>query len=246
MKSSWIVKTIACAGLLTSLIAAAGSAQNKEKTTAARIVVWQPKPGKDTEMEEGYKRHLGWHQKNADTWNWYGWNIISGDRDGFFVDGTFFHPWSDLDNPVSPAADGADNAQNVYPYGDFRSVASYETTPALTHMDGSGLQSPLMTFYYFDVQPSEAGKLESAAAKVLSSLPASVRCVIFRPVTGTSDYLLMVASDKTSELSDQAATARKLFDNLAHDLKTSSLISSRVETGSFRRDLSYLPSESAK
>jgi len=64
----------------------------------------------DHDFEEGYKRHLGWHRQNGDSWSWNGWTIISGDATGYFVDGTFFHAWSDLDSPVSPAADGADNA----------------------------------------------------------------------------------------------------------------------------------------
>ena len=34
--------------------------------TAAQLVVWEAKPGMAKEMEEGYKRHLGWHRRNDD------------------------------------------------------------------------------------------------------------------------------------------------------------------------------------
>jgi len=112
----------------------------------ARIVVWQAKPGMDRDLEEGYKRHLEWHRNNGDLWSWYGWNIVSGERDGYFVDGTFFHTWKDLNSPVSPAADGADAAVNVSSYGDVRSAAICEAVPTLTDLRAQQLVSPLLTF----------------------------------------------------------------------------------------------------
>src|SRR5262249_2398794 len=77
------------------------SAQAQPSGGVARVVVWQIKPNMDRQFEEGYKRHLGWHRQNGDRWAWAGWMVISGERDGYFVDGTFFHSWSDLDAPVS-------------------------------------------------------------------------------------------------------------------------------------------------
>jgi len=90
------------------------------------MVVWQMKPGMARDFEEGYKRHLDWHRKNNDTWTWRGWTIVSGEHFGYFVDGTFFHTWKELDTPVSPAADSADNGVNVMPYAEIRSAAFYE------------------------------------------------------------------------------------------------------------------------
>jgi hypothetical protein len=43
------------------------------------------------------------------------WMLISGERDGMLLDGTFFPQRTDLDAPVSPSGDGADNAVNVEP-----------------------------------------------------------------------------------------------------------------------------------
>jgi len=246
MKLAQMAKMAVLLGILVTLAATFAAPQAKEKSTAARLVVWQPKAGQNSAFEEGYKRHLEWHRKASDTWKWYGWNIISGERDGYFVDGTFFHPWTDLDTPVSPAEDGANNAVNVEPYGDARSVAAYETTPALTHLDSDALKAPLLTFYYVGVQPGRASEFESAAATELAKMPASVRCAIFRPVTGTSEHLLIVASDKASELGQQGATARRLFENISRNVKANVLISLRSETGRFRRDMSNLPGETSK
>ena len=129
-------------------------AQAQENRNVARVVVWQAKQGMVRDLEEGYKRHLGWHRHNGDSWTWHGWTIISGERFGYFIDGTFFHRWSELDSPVSPGADAADNAENVFPYGDVRSAAIYEGIPQVTNLDSKDLMSPLLTFCYFDVEPA--------------------------------------------------------------------------------------------
>src|SRR5580765_6771708 len=63
------------------------AAQQRQTSPAARIVVIKPKEGMQKQFEEGYKRHLEWHRRNKDTWTWYGWQIIAGDRFGYFMDG---------------------------------------------------------------------------------------------------------------------------------------------------------------
>src|SRR5579875_662391 len=102
--------------------------------TAAQLVVWEAKPGLAKEMEEGYKRHLDWHRRNGDWWAWEGWTITSGDRFGYFVDGTFFHTWKDLDHRVAPEEDAADNAKNVAPYGSIRSLSVYDELLPLSNL----------------------------------------------------------------------------------------------------------------
>ncbi len=216
------------------------------KQSVSRMVTWQPKAGKEHDFEEGYKRHLEWHRRNQDTWRWYGWDVISGERDGYFVDGTFFHAWSDLDTPVAPAGDAADNAQNVYPYADVKAVATYETEPALRHMSEEQLGSALITFYSLSVAPGSAEKWESAAADELAKAPAAVHCVIFRPASGTTEYLLAVTTGKVSQLGEQAEFVRGLLQKTSQLPGNASAVSvTRIETARFRQDMSNLPGKPA-
>jgi hypothetical protein len=46
----------------------------------AHFSVWSPK--QEANFKSGYKQHLQWHKANNDSWNWYGWYIISGPRAG--------------------------------------------------------------------------------------------------------------------------------------------------------------------
>jgi hypothetical protein len=57
----------------------------------AAFSIWKPKDNQAARFEAGYKQHLKWHLASADRWNWYGWFIVSGPRDGEFLDATFGH-----------------------------------------------------------------------------------------------------------------------------------------------------------
>ena len=93
-----------------------------QENNLAQFAIWKPKAGNEQLFATGYKQHLVWHKTNNDTWDWYGWYIISGPNWGMFVDATFNHNWNDFDNPVNPAGDKADNALHVHPFGDVLSV----------------------------------------------------------------------------------------------------------------------------
>jgi len=99
----------------------------------ARIVVIKPNPGKQQDFQEGYRRHLEWHRRARDSWAWYGWRIVTGDRAGYFMDGTFGHDWDDFDHAINPQGDAQDNALNVAPYADFVSVEHIERITGLSN-----------------------------------------------------------------------------------------------------------------
>jgi hypothetical protein len=199
----------------------------------------------DREFQEGYKRHLEWHRKNSDTWTWHGWMLISGEREGTFVDGTFFHLWTDLDIPVSPAEDGANNAINVEPYAEVRSVASYEAVPALSNLTSPHLNSPLLTFCYIEVAPGRAAQFEMRATQELRGLAAkAVPHAVLRPVNGSTEYLLLLPAQKLSDLGSQAAFIARLLQSVASDPKYPAMTARfRTETARHRADMSYIPSE---
>jgi hypothetical protein len=110
----------------------------------AQFAVWKPKEGLAQKFEDGYKQHLLWHKSNGDTWNWYGWYVISGSRYGYFIDATFDHTWNDFNNPVKPAADRADNALHTVPFGDLITAFKVMKLPELSFSDSIGLQSKLL------------------------------------------------------------------------------------------------------
>lgn len=234
-------------GTFAALVLCAG-ARAQQSGNVARIVIWQPKPGLARDFEEGYKRHLRWHHEKNDNFRWYGWNIIAGDRPDYFADGTFFHQWSDFDDPVSPAEDGANNALNVEPYADVRALATFEMIPALSKLDATELAAPLLTFYYLSVAPGRNSEFEKTVSDALRDSRAdAVEHAVFRAVNGTMDYLLLLTAQKISDLGSQSAIAAKLLESLREKTKASPIVERvRTETGRYRPDLSYVPGQVAK
>lgn len=212
----------------------------ERQSTVARVVVWEPKPGMAREMEQGYMRHLDWHRRNNDTWAWDGWSITSGDRFGYFVDGTFFRTWDELDNPVAPAADAADNAVNVLPYADIRSASVYDELQELSSLHVSQLRLPLMTFCYLDVAPGRGPEFESMLSKTMAADRHALPRAVFRSATEASRYLMMLPAEHVSDLRGQAEFLSRVLQASAH--ASDHLVQGvREETARRRPELSYAP-----
>ena len=204
----------------------------------ARIVVWQMKPGMDRDFQEGYKRHLQWHRDNRDTWAWRGWILSSGDRVDYFVDGTFFHAWSDFDNPVNPSGDGANNELNVYPYADVRALATFEVVPALSNLQPDQLGSPQLTFLYFEVPAGKGAEFETAIGRELQNSP--VTHAVLRPVNGATEYLTLLPFTKSSDMGAQGDFVITIVKALA---KASLIVSYRTESARYHPELSNVPGQ---
>jgi hypothetical protein len=207
----------------------------------ARLVVWEPKPGMAKEMEEGYKRHLEWHRRNNDRWAWEGWTITSGDRFGYFVDGTFFRMWPELDNPVAPAADAADNAVNVLPYGSIRSASIYEELFELSNLHVEQLQLPVMTFCYLDVAPGRGTEFENLIGKAMATGHQQIPHAVFRSATDASRYLVMLPAEHPSSLREQAEFLSRLLQTTAREGRANLVEHVQEETARHRPELSYAP-----
>lgn len=124
----------------------------KAQNNIAQFAVWKPKKGLKQKFEDGYKQHLQWHKSNGDTWSWYGWYIISGQRAGYFIDATFDHSWNDWNMPVNPAGDRTDNQSHTEPFGDFITAFKVAQQPELSAADSTGLRSKFLRMLTLSVK----------------------------------------------------------------------------------------------
>lgn len=224
--------------LFTCLAGPASLASEAPSGGAARIVAWKPNaPARNFEL--GYQRHLEWHRAKNDPWTWHGWTIVSGERAGYFVDGTFFHAWTDFDAPVAPAEDAADNRLNVYPYAELQSVGAYEAVGSKTTFP---LTAPLLTFIRLEIAPGQARTFEAAIAKAGQRGREAVPYLLLRPVDGTTEYLLLLAAERQSDLPTLAAFTEDLLGSVASSSRERPIVQ-RVtkETARYRADMSYVP-----
>ncbi|WP_075793394.1 hypothetical protein [Massilia putida] len=131
----------------------------------ARMVVIVPKPGQADAFEKGYERHLQWHRGAKDTWTWYGWTFVLGNRINLFMDGTFGHAAADFDAAVQPAADAADNNVNVAPYADFVSHGIYQRVDAMSTGEPLPDASPFLSMTTYHIRPGQEAAFEQAVAR---------------------------------------------------------------------------------
>jgi hypothetical protein len=129
------------------------------------MVVIVPKPGQADAFEQGYERHLQWHRGAKDTWTWYGWTFVLGNRINRFMDGTFGHAAADFDAAVQPAADTADNNVNVVPYADFVSHGIYQRVDAMSAGEPLPDASPFLSMTTYHIRPGQEAAFEQAVAR---------------------------------------------------------------------------------
>lgn len=246
--------------LIGAIFFDSATAQSPEniKGNAAFLFAYNPKEGQENQFNEGYKSHLEWHRRNADPFVWYGWYVLSGDRVGMFIDGTFGISYEAFDNRVAPAEDIAHFQRTTAPYADvayrkvFKLLEDLSTGTVLENRNPAGY----IDAYIFSLFPGKEPEFEEVVSRLVSKLKnegIDQQFTFYRKLTGGNlpTYLMMVHhsgfaafdSDQTittlSHLTDQyidESTAREMLDQLSQCIRNI-----YGETWHYRSDLSYFP-----
>jgi hypothetical protein len=198
----------------------------------AHFSVWSPR--QEANFKTGYKQHLQWHKANNDSWNWYGWYVISGTRAGQFIDATFNHFWADFDNPVNPAGDGADNALHTEPFADYLRGYKMLLLPFSDKADAQALSAKFLRMFTVDVSDvREGAKLIEKAIGVAKQKDAAARFIVFEIADGGNLKQMVVLAPVKNFA---AMEGIKEFQN---SLQSSGAISGIIsETLSFQPEMS--------
>jgi hypothetical protein len=149
----------------------------------ARIAIMRAIDGHAVDWEEGYIRHLQWHQQAKDPFAWYSYSVwASSERQRWIIYATFGHTAAELSNPVAPADDERDNLVNVLPHAQFLGNWIYEFLPALSR--GNGVPTPTSRAEYMTVEVNlgQGKAFETALAAERSKLQGET--LWFRLVVG--------------------------------------------------------------
>jgi len=199
---------------LTIIFFLLGTAAMAQDHNIAHFSVWNPKPGQAAAFENGYKQHLLWHKANNDTWNWYGWYIVSGTRTGQFIDVTVNHAWDDFNHSVNPAGDGADNALHTEPFADY--LRAYKVALALFSdpADKKLLAAKMLRMFTIDVNDINRG------AKLVEKVIADYKTktggnfIVYNVVDGGSlkQLIVLVPMASIADMEKTAALPASLSD----------------------------------
>jgi len=151
--------------LIVGVARAVPGVAQTERGPYARIAIMRAIDGHGVEWEEGYIRHLEWHRRVKDPFNWYSYSIwASSERQRWIIYATFGHAASSLSNPISPADDERDNLVNVLPHAQFLGNWIYEYLPALSRGNSHGVPTPAARAEYTTVELTQgSGKVFEAA-----------------------------------------------------------------------------------
>ncbi|MEK6153598.1 hypothetical protein WIW50_10080 [Flavobacteriaceae bacterium 3-367] len=224
--------------------------QTKNSGDAAYLFTYFPKEGKNSEFENGYKRHLEWHEKNGDPITWYGWTVIFGERLGLFVDGAFGITHKAMDLRVNPAGDRKNFTIHVAPYAIPVNRELYELVRPLSNSFTLETNSPsnMIDVHYVRLSYGMNEEFEQAIGLVINNSP-SINFSVYRKVIGDScDYMLMVPRDSWSYY-DSESSFKTLIElsklmpessiKKVRELLKQAVNEEKIETWLYREDLSY-------
>jgi hypothetical protein len=156
-----------------------------ERGPYARVAIMRAIDGHGVEWEEGYVRHLEWHRRVKDPFNWYSYSVwASTERQRSIVYATFGHAASSLSSPILPADDERDNLLNVLPHAQFLGNWIYEYLPALSRGNSHGVPTPTARAEYTTVKLTHGSgrAFEAAIAAEQSKLQGETQW--YRMVVG--------------------------------------------------------------
>jgi len=228
---------------ITLAIIAMAMHSTAQTNNIAHFSVWKLKPGQEQNFEQGYKKHLQWHALNKDTWNWYGWYIISGPRVDYFIDATFQHAWNDFDKPVNPAGDAADNTLHTEPFGDFKGSFKVKYLPSLSIADIQSLQSNFLRYITLTVTNGEQAKTCLEKLKAVYQAKGLKHFLVYEMVDGGPlNQLILLIGYNNLEAFGQTDNIREELSNIESQLKSKVFTEIYSENLRYKVDMSLFPS----
>ena len=158
-------------GIFLFGITPAPLAAQEEGGHVDRIGWFQAKPGMEKQLEEGIAKHMEWHARVKDPWAWEVWQVVAGEKTGWYVGGVFRRKWSDFDSPpVSAAEDSADADTNTRPYIGPVVTEFLEELPAFGRPPSTPGPRKLIAFNVVRVKMGGVGKYLEAVRKTKEAL----------------------------------------------------------------------------
>lgn len=207
-----------------------------QTNTIAHFSIWKPKTGQEPNFEKGYQKHLDWHKTNNDKWSWYGWYVISGPRNGMFIDATFDHAWNDFDKPVNPTEDRQDVVLHVSPFGDWQFAFKASYLSNLSMANSGSLKAKYLRLITVNVLDIEMGKKVIEKLKTNYQIKGIKNLLTYKMVDGgnLNQFMLLIGFNSMDDFGKG--------ENLQEDLlQMENTLKIQIITSVTSETLLYLP-----
>jgi hypothetical protein len=248
-------KTLVALAAVSPLLLTAATSAQAPAGNVDQIFVNKVKPGAQEQYERARKRHMEWHKKKGDTWEWLTWEIVTGERSGQYIVGSFNHSFKDFDGREQfEADDAADAAANMGPFEES-SVESLYLFRADLSIPPSGLgPTRFSQITHFHLKPegvtdfTEAAKKVGEAAKKTNYPIHALWYQLFNGGEGPT-FVLVAPRNSWAEFQPPDKTLDAMVEEALGKVPGAAALSSLrkavrytySETARFRPDLSYRP-----
>ena len=234
-----------------SLQAQAGKSAGGEKT--GFIFGYKVKEGMNKLFEDGYKRHLNWHKDKNDKLVWYGWYVATGNRTGFFIDGSFGSPLKSFDERVDIAGDVADFEITTAPFVNalFRNILICKENLSTAIPLEEQKPSKLIQVITYNLNNGKHYIFENIFKEIIKKVDTQkVKFTLYVTIDGSESpqYVLMIPRNGYADYNLNYSIEKIIAENF-DESKSSTLLksisecvkNSYSETWAYRANLSYFP-----
>ena len=240
-----------------SLVALTLPAAAQDENVLGMIIHITPKAGMKAQWEEGAKKHMAFHREKGDSWQWFSWEIVSGEFAGDFVIGTFGRKWADFDNmPVSHADDAANLKVNMDPYTKSANIKYIADLPKHSVQPKEGTPpAKLVSLVTVNAKPDKVESYLNAVSKLPKALEkagSDTKYYFTRAVTGgrQPSFVIFFPHQSWAEMAPGETPLRKMLEEAygrteaesAFRALNESTYDMRTVILAYREDLSYMPS----
>lgn len=234
-------------------------AQNADvKGNAAYLFAYYPKEDAREQFENGYKKHLSWHEAKKDPLVWYAWYVQTGDRLGLFIDGTFGISHMAFDNRIAPTEDGQDFQQTTAPFANnsFRKIYTLKSELSTVQLLEDHTPSKMIEVFEIVVDHGQEAVFEKVMQMLkvkLNNTPDKPLFTVYKLLSGgeQSGYMIMVPREKAADfdkkehfLSISQLIVQNFSEEQAQQLNqdlSKAIKHLRNETWAYRSDMSRIP-----
>jgi hypothetical protein len=240
-----------------SLVALAPPAAAQDENVVGMMIHVKPKAGMKDKWEEGTKKHMAFHREKDDSWQWFVWEIVSGENAGDFVVGTFEHKWADFDNmPLDRAEDLANRKMNSGPYTESANIKYIADMPKHSVPPADGTPpGKLVSLVTVNAKPDKADAYMNAVRKISDAITktgSDTKYYFSRAVTGgrQPSFIVFLPNKGWAGMAPSGTPFPKMLEEAYGNTEAEAIIRTldesiydyRTTLLAYREDLSYMPS----
>lgn len=238
------------------LLPTSAAAQGMSGGNVSEIVRISVRDGHGVEFEEGVKRHMEMAEDQGNPSPWLVWEVMTGERTGEYVVGTFGHAWSDFDvMPDDPQRAQQSFTRNVEPHLAAAEVSFWTLREDLSAAMPEGEPTPFLQVYHYMPRPDGAMTAEQGFTQVKEAALAAdwpgATWMIQQLVNGGPGphYAVVIPTESFADMEEPSPSMYEMLVEEMGEDETNAMFEAFVgamrseasEMFAFRRDLSYLP-----